>query len=107
MVIIQKVVLKAASQFGPGTGIYQYVAELQAFLNKEAGANIVVDGKYGSNTIEAVKTFQTRNKLVADGTVGPSTKAVILYRYIKAASPEYQFVSSWNDLSLGSKRYKC
>lgn len=91
-------------QFGSGSGTYKYVAELQAFLNKETGTNITVDGKYGSNTVEAVKAFQTRNKLVADGIVGPSTKAVILYGYMKHLTGiTNTFVYAWNDLSFGSR----
>jgi len=91
-------------QFGSNTNPQKYVAELQSFLNKELGTNLTVDGRYGSNTIEAVKSFQTKNKLVADGIVGPSTKAVILYEYI-GASPASNLlvVDTWNDLALGSQ----
>lgn len=92
------------SQFSSGTGTYKYVAELQNFLNTEMGANLVVDGRYGANTVTAVKAFQTRNKLVADGVVGPSTKAVILYRYLKDTPPStYAFATNWPDLAFGSR----
>lgn len=100
----EKSVAAWPKQFGSGTGTYQYVAELQAFLNKEIGGNLTVDGKYGSNTVEAVKAFQNKNKLVADGIVGPSTKAVILYRYMMALPATNLLpVLTWNDLSFGSR----
>lgn len=35
------------------------------------------DGAYGSDTVAAVKQFQTRNDLVADGFLGPSTMVVL------------------------------
>jgi len=91
-------------QFGSNTNPQKYVAELQSFLNKELGTNLTVDGRYGSNTVEAVRSFQTKNKLVADGIVGPSTKAVILYEYIGASpASNLQVVDTWNDLAFGSQ----
>lgn len=36
------------------------------------------DGTYGSDTSIAVKAFQSKNDLVVDGYLGPSTRAVIL-----------------------------
>mgnify|MGYP002622487608 CR=1 FL=1 len=35
------------------------------------------DGKYGSDTVTAVKRFQERNGLVVDGYLGPSTKRLL------------------------------
>ncbi|MFB7454005.1 GH25 family lysozyme [Streptomyces sp. NPDC056194] len=37
------------------------------------GHNIQIDGAFGPATTSAVKTFQTRNALDADGVVGPNT----------------------------------
>lgn len=91
-------------QFGSNANSQKYVAELQSFLNKELGTNLTVDGRYSANTVEAVKSFQTKNKLVADGIVGPSTKAVILYEYIGASpASNLQVVDTWNDLAFGSQ----
>ena len=42
------------------------------------------DGNYGSDTELAVRTFQSKNDLVVDGYLGPSTRAVILSSDAKA-----------------------
>lgn len=49
---------------------------LQSYLNSQ-GANIAVDGKFGPATQAALKDFQSKNGLVADGIIGPNTAAVI------------------------------
>lgn len=46
------------------------VKYLQKFLNWYASYGLTVDGDFGSNTIIAVKNFQTREKLTADGKFG-------------------------------------
>ena len=51
------------------------VKELQRFLNQVLNFNLVVDGKLGPKTIFIVKKWQKLNGLVADGLVGPKTKA--------------------------------
>lgn len=48
------------------------VKALQSFLNTQ-GESLVVDGKFGSKTEEAVKRFQNKHALLADGIVGPKT----------------------------------
>lgn len=48
------------------------VKELQRLLNL-AGANLVVDGDFGSKTLEAVLSFQREHGLDPDGIVGPKT----------------------------------
>ena len=50
----------------------EYVTMLQQAL-KEHGAQLEVDGKYGSATEKAVKAFQQANGLKADGICGPKT----------------------------------
>jgi len=51
------------------------VKELQRFLNQVLNLNLVIDGKLGPKTIFIVKKWQKLNGLVADGIVGPKTKA--------------------------------
>jgi peptidoglycan hydrolase-like protein with peptidoglycan-binding domain len=52
------------------------VSELQNLLNSH-GANLAVDGLFGSLTDSAVRTFQADNGLDVDGIVGPHTKAAL------------------------------
>ena len=47
--------------------------EIQTLLNKVGNYNLVVDGDYGAKTTAAVKDFQTKNNLEADGIVGNMT----------------------------------
>ena len=48
------------------------VEELQRLLT-EQGFNATTDGIFGSGTEKAVKAFQEKHGLVADGVVGPAT----------------------------------
>lgn len=48
------------------------VKQLQELLNKN-GANLTVDGVYGSQTQQAVKDYQTKNNLAVDGIAGDET----------------------------------
>ncbi len=50
------------------------VIALQAALNK-AGAKpkVIEDGVFGDQTVNALKTFQKKNKLTVDGVAGPQT----------------------------------
>lgn len=48
------------------------VKTLQSALNR-AGYNLTVDGVFGAKTTTAVKDFQSKNGLTADGIVGPKT----------------------------------
>ena len=47
-----------------------------------------VDGIWGSKTLSAVKYFQRRNGLVADGIVGPATEAAMGLNLSKSSSPQ-------------------
>jgi peptidoglycan hydrolase-like protein with peptidoglycan-binding domain len=50
------------------------VKRLQTSLNSK-GYKITVDGVFGKLTLNAVKSFQSKNNLKADGLVGPATLA--------------------------------
>lgn len=49
------------------------VADLQMLLNSKFGYDLEVDGDYGSKTEAAVKDFQKKHGLTADGICGPKT----------------------------------
>jgi murein L,D-transpeptidase YcbB/YkuD len=53
------------------------VKALQELLN-DLGYELKVDGNYGRGTKEAVRDFQEKNKLPADGNFGPKTAEVML-----------------------------
>ena len=59
-----------------------FVFLLQFILN-QYGANLTVDGIFGSGTETAVRTFQQRNSISVDGIVGPNT-----WKYLLFLSPE-------------------
>lgn len=50
------------------------INQLQEMLNSK-GANLDVDGKFGSKTMAALKKFQSESGLGSDGVVGPNTLA--------------------------------
>ncbi|MBP3432005.1 MAG: peptidoglycan-binding protein [Clostridia bacterium] len=54
-----------------------FVFLLQTILNR-SGANLIVDGNFGSRTQAAVRTFQQNNGLSADGIVGNNTWKTLL-----------------------------
>jgi zinc D-Ala-D-Ala carboxypeptidase len=49
------------------------VVAIQYLLNQRIGAGLTIDGVFGPKTAAAVRTFQTRSKLPADGQVGAQT----------------------------------
>lgn len=51
------------------------VKVLQSLLVCNGYSNAYVDGDYGSGTYDAVKSYQAKNKLTADGIVGKNTFA--------------------------------
>lgn len=54
--------------------LHWYVLSLQALLAvRGLGAKVVPSGEYDAATVVAVKELQTRQKIIADGTVGPAT----------------------------------
>lgn len=54
-----------------------YVMWIQKALNQLMGANLVVDGKYGSLTTAAVELIQKKYGLVIDGIVGTKTDGLL------------------------------
>lgn len=67
------------------------VKEVQKLLNQrlKPAPDLDEDGKFGPATVEAVKEFQKKNKLKADGTVGADTLA-----RLKGEEPEEPAASS-------------
>ena len=53
-----------------------WVEYLQECLNIH-GEHVTVDGDFGNGTLKAVKSFQTKNKLMVDGIVGNQTWAAL------------------------------
>lgn len=53
------------------------VEELQALLNAKYGYDLEVDGNFGNATEAAVKDFQKKHGLTADGVVGKKTWAAL------------------------------
>ena len=60
------------------------VEELQVILNAKYGADLDVDGKFGTKTEAAVKAFQKAHGLTADGVVGPKTRKALGLEYTDA-----------------------
>lgn len=54
------------------------IKKFQERLAKLGYYSGAADGKYGKDTATAVKRFQERNSLIADGYVGPQTKSLLL-----------------------------
>ena len=53
------------------------VQELQQKLN-DLGYTCGIDGRYGTETSDAVKLFQKKYNLTVDGLAGPITRTLIL-----------------------------
>ena len=71
----------------------QEVTNIQTRLKNWGYYNWSVDGIYGWRTANAVKEFQRKNSLTADGVAGPATLA-------KIGLPTAQSSSSSNDVTL-------
>lgn len=54
-----------------------YVSWVQSSLNAILGLNLSVDGIMGPQTSRAIRSFQQKNGLVADGVVGSKTEAAL------------------------------
>lgn len=62
----------------PGSRDPKAVSALQNALNDLLGTDMAVDGKFGNDTRDAVKQFQERQGLKADGVVGEDTREALL-----------------------------
>src|SRR6218665_304742 len=56
----------------------QYVRWVQTSLNKILGLNLKPDGSNGPQTRSAVRSFQLKKGLQADGIVGNATEAAMI-----------------------------
>jgi peptidoglycan hydrolase-like protein with peptidoglycan-binding domain len=71
------------------------VIALQAQLNLQNNAGLVLDGKFGSLTQAAVREYQASNGLTVDGRVGPQTSGSLGFGYaVPAAKPTSQIISA-------------
>jgi Putative peptidoglycan binding domain len=55
-----------------------YVRWVQQSLNKILGLRLAVDGRMGPKTRSAIRSFQQKHGLVANGVVGPPTVAALV-----------------------------
>ena len=69
-IYIQNSEVEALSKYGSRG---EEVKQIQTKLKRWGYYNGSVDGVYGSKTLEAVKYFQRKNGLTADGIAGPAT----------------------------------
>ena len=77
------------------------VKEVQRRLKQWGYYNGAVDGIYGKQTIEAVKSFQRKNGLTADGIVGKSTYAALgMNDSVNALSGGKDYSSSYTNSDL-------
>lgn len=56
----------------------KYVRWVQQSLNQILSLRLTVDGNSGPQTRSAIRTFQARQRLLADGIVGPKTEAALV-----------------------------
>lgn len=80
------------------------VSWVQSICNRLLGSSLDVDGQYGSDTVNAVKAFQRKYGLAADGIVGPQTrnKMIEAWNATKVVNASYISISSTNmNLTIG------
>ena len=61
--------------------VARYQSDLNLWLSDHGYSTIIVDGKYGNNTMNATSAFQSHNSLTVDGIAGPQTKAALFAQY--------------------------
>ena len=96
---VQTAVLKQGSNGGE-------VKELQRRLKEWGYYNGAVDGIYGKGTVEAVKKFQKKNGLVADGIAGLATyKALGMNESAKVLENEKNSSNNYSSSSTTNSNY--
>ena len=65
------------------------IKTLQRDLNYCYGTKLVVDGKYGAKTRDAIRAVQRKHKLTADGVYGPQTRSAMNWRLFHVAKGIY------------------
>ncbi|HWQ30084.1 MAG TPA: peptidoglycan-binding domain-containing protein [Negativicutes bacterium] len=75
------------------------VKQLQSALKKKGFFNADITGYFGSMTEEAVKRFQAKNKLTADGVVGAGTKKVLFGTTAGTSSGKVELLDWWTGAS--------
>ncbi|MGE5456518.1 MAG: LysM peptidoglycan-binding domain-containing protein [Ignavibacteriales bacterium] len=68
-----------------------YVNLLQDMLKELMFYNGVINGIFDNSTLTSVKSFQSNNKLTADGVVGKDTWSALIYLYTQLAICEASF----------------
>ena len=63
-----------------------WVEELQRELKQLTFYDGPIDGVFGTTTANAVRAFQTNNKLTADGVVGRNTWSALIFLYAPLAT---------------------
>lgn len=56
----------------------EYVTWPQRTLNQVLGLRLAIDGVMGTQTRRAIRSFQEKSGLLADGVVGPKTEAALI-----------------------------
>lgn len=74
-------------------GSPQYIAWVQDALNQVLKASLAVDGKIGTGTRNAIRSFQQKNRLSVDGKVGPMTERALV-KAVNALSAAASFCAT-------------
>src|SRR2546425_3134988 len=76
----------APASVPPNRSSREYVAWMQAALNRALGLQLKADGVMGTRTRSAIRSFQQRSGIKPDGVVGPTTEAALKAVISKAST---------------------